>query len=189
MLLSTYQTACFAQTYQPMEPTKPGAAATPEISKPEPPIQNVSADKLIIPKQGIGQVKFGMSIEQIEKIIGRGEIEPDDTDFTGNTTINLVFREKNLIFKFFNGELAMIVIDNKEYATKTGVHVGGSIGDAIREYGTDFRQEKSIVQDPDPNKLESEIFFDKHNIAFKCIGRLIVKIRLKTPMKIKGKQK
>jgi hypothetical protein len=186
-LLSHFATA-MAQTISDPK-TQPAVPSSSGIVKPEPPLTKVPEDRLINPKEGIGKVKFGMSIDEIEKIIGRGEIQPDETDFVGNTTINLVFNDKELIFKFFNGDLAMIIIDSKEYATKTGVHVGGSIGDAIREYGTDFRQEKSIVQDPNPDKLESEIFFDKHNIAFKCIGRLITKIRLKSPLRIKGKPK
>ncbi|MCE1247059.1 MAG: hypothetical protein LWY06_10480 [Firmicutes bacterium] len=188
-LVFAFKPASFAQSYQMPEASSPTPSALKGLTKPEPPLEKVQQDRLIVPKQGIGKVKFGMSLEAVEKAIGRGDIQPDETDFTGNTTINLVFKDQNLIFKFFNGELAMIIIENKEYGTKTGVHCGGSIGDAIREFGTDFRQEKSIVQDPDPEKLESEIFFDKYCIAFKCMGRIITKVRLLTPMKIKGKQK
>jgi len=156
---------------------------------PSPPLKDVPEDKLIKNGDGVGGVKFGMHINDIEKVFGRGDIRPLKTDFSGNSTMQLKYKKEGLIFTFFNGELHMILIENPEYGTKNGTHVTGDIGDAIREFGSEFRQEKSIVQDPDPQKQNYEVFYDKHHIAFKCKGSIILGIRLKTPFKLKSKRR
>ncbi len=158
------------------------------LPDPEPPIKDVKPENLITPGKGVSGITFGMDINQVESVLGRGEIRPVETDFSGNSTISLLYKEKQLFLKFFNGQLFMIIIENPEMATKSGVHVMGGIGDSIREFGSEFRQEKSLVQDPDPKKQGSVIYFDKDNIAFKCVGNLILQIHLKSPLKIKTKK-
>ena len=158
------------------------------LPDPQPPIKEVQPENLIIPGKGIAGVSFGMDVNEVENILGRGEIRPVETDFSGNSTISLLYKEKQLFLKFFNGQLFMIIIENPDMGTKTGVHVMGGVGDAIREFGSEFRQEKSLVQDPDPKKQGSVIYFDKNNIAFKCVGALILQIHLKSPLKIKSKK-
>lgn len=156
---------------------------------PQPPLENVSDDKLIVPGEGVAGAKFGMKIKDVEEILGRGELHPKETDFFGNSVVNLVYPDLFLVFQFLNGEMALIVIDNPEFGTKEGTHVRGEIGDAFRELGTEFRKDKSIVQDPDPEKQLYDIYFDKQLIAFKCRGRVITQILLRTPHRIKTNTK
>lgn len=168
--------------------TEPPSPVPENLPDPEPPLKDVQPDNLITPGKGLAGVSFGMDVNQVENILGRGEIRPVETDFNGNSTISLLYKEKQLFLKFFNGQLFMIIIENPMMGTKTGVHVMGGVGDAIREFGSEFRQEKSLVQDPDPKKQGSVIYFDKDNIAFKCVGGLILQIHLKSPLKIKAKK-
>lgn len=168
--------------------TTPPSPVPENLPDPEPPLTDVKPENLIAPGKGVAGISFGMDVNQVENILGRGEIRPVETDFNGNSTISLLYKEKKLFLKFFNGQLFMIIIESPDMATKTGVHVMGDVGDAIREFGTEFRQEKSLVQDPEPKKQGSVIYFDKDNIAFKCVGSLILQIHMKTPLKIKAKK-
>lgn len=168
--------------------TAPPSPIPYDLPDPTPPLTDVKPENLIIPGKGVGGISFGMDVNQVENILGRGEIRPVETDFGGNSMVSLIYNDKQLSLKFFNGQLFMIIIENPGMATKTGVHVMGDVGDAIREFGTAFRQEKSLVQDPDPDRQAGIIYYDKDNIAFKCVGSLILQIHLKTPLKIKPKK-
>ncbi|MCD4782971.1 MAG: hypothetical protein K8T10_03960 [Candidatus Eremiobacteraeota bacterium] len=185
--LITLSAGAYAQEKSPSPSPTPKADSG--VPTPTPPLENVPDSKFIQPQKGVSGTDFSMKLKDIESLLGRGEILPGETDFSGNSWIDLVYPKKMLRFKFFNGELSMIIIENPEFGTKGGTHVGGSIGDGIREYGPDFRQEKSIVQSPDPNTQEYELFYDKKGVAFKCRGKIIQKIRLRTPFKIKSRKK
>lgn len=191
--LITLSAGVYAQEKSPSPSPSPTPADSPttgsRIPTPTPHLENVPDSRLVQPQKGVGGVNFSMKLKDVESVLGRGEILPGETDFSGNSWIDLVYPKKMLRFKFFNGELSMIIVENPDFGTKGGTHVGGSIGDGIREYGPDFRQEKSIVQSPDPNTQEYELLYDNKNIAFKCKGKIILKIRLRTPFKIKSKRK
>lgn len=182
--------AGFAVQAQTTESSPEGTPSpTSTDATPLPPLMEVPEDNLIIPKKGLGKVEFNMNIQQVEDLLGRGILQPKETDFFGNSIVNLAYKDKGVSFSFLNGQMANINIYNPEYATKGGVRVMGDIGDAFRELGFDFRQEKSIVQDPDPSKQEYDIFYDQKNIAFKCKGRIIQEITLKSHLKMNFKKK
>ena len=187
-IIALLTVAGFSFSYAGEITTEPPPPIQDNLPDPEPPIKDVSEEKLIKPGKGVAGVNFGMDLKGVENVFGRGDIRPMDTDFQGNSTLSLTYEDKKMLFKFFNGSLFMIIIKNKDFATKTGVHVMGNIGDAIREFGSDFRQDKSLVQDPDFDKQAYVIYYDKDNIAFKCVGKLITEIHLKTPHKIKPKK-
>jgi len=187
--LISFTISVFAVENSPAPSPSPSPTIDPRYPTPAPPLKDVPEGRLIQAQKGVAGVKFGMKLKDVEEVLGRGEIIPGETDFSGNSWIDLVYPKRMLRFKFFNGELSIIIIENPKFGTKGGSHVGGAIGDAIREFGPNFRQEKSIVQSPDPNTQKYEIFYDGKNIAFKCKGKIIEKIRLRTPFKVKSKRR
>jgi len=187
--LITFTVSVYAAEKSSTPSPSPSPTIDSRYPKPAPPLKDVPDSRLIQAQKGVASVKFGMKLKDVEEALGRGEIVPGETDFSGNSWIDLVYPKRMLRFKFSNGELSMIIIENPKFGTKGGSHVGGAIGDAIREFGPNFRQEKSIVQPPDPNTQEYEIFYDDKNIAFQCKGKIIEKIRLRTPFKIKSRRK
>lgn len=166
ILLLTYTTFCFAQ----------------DPSNPLPPLQNVLPEKLIKPEDGIGSISYGDSIDKVELAFGKGEIIPEEPDFQGNNIINLIYKEQGIVFKFFNGKMAMVIIDKPGFATKTGVQVGGDVGDLIREFGSKYNMSKSITPEVESDQPDYEIMYK--NIAASVKGKMILKLRIMTTKKL-----
>ncbi len=153
---------------------------------PLPLLNPVPKDKVIKPGEGLGDIRFGCSISDVEKKLGKGKLIPGDTDQRGNNEVTLTYKDKGLIFKFLNGQLGMIIIDKPGYATPTGVQVGGDVGDLIREFGARFIKNQSLLDKQDPERRNIyELIFIKKYIAANIKGNIITRIRIMSSKKIK----
>lgn len=165
-----------------------GCCSAKEDEKKEPPkkplplLKDVPADRMIKPKEGLGNAKFESSLNEVEQVFGRGEIVPMESDFDGNSTLQLKYKKEGLLFQFLNGKLSIISISNPQYATKQGVRVGCSIGDMVREFGTGYKMKKSLIKAKDEGY---DIYYN--NISAHVKDRIVTKIRIRK--KIKGKRR
>lgn len=151
---------------------------------PIPALKEVPPEKLIRPEEGVGTLNYGASINETEQVFGRGVLIPSETDTKGNTITTLKYIELGLVLKYLNGYLGMVIIDRPGFAIRNGAQVGGDVGDFIREFGTKYHMEKSIVQVPDPDKEFYELLWE--NIAVEVQGRIVKKIKIKTNKNFKG---
>lgn len=156
----------------------------PESPEPLPLLSPVPPEKLIQPKKGLGLIEWGASIEEVEKVYGRGNLVPLETDKKGNNWITLTYRDKGLSFKFFNGQLAAVEILKPDYATSTGVRVGCDVGDLIREFGAKFTKDQSLIAEQDPSVNEYDLIFD--NIVASVNGKIITKLTIRTKKKLRS---
>jgi hypothetical protein len=144
---------------------------------------SMSQEFVIKPDSGIGNIVFGASINEVEEIFGRGELIPEESRQQGFSYANLLYKDQRLVFRFTNGQLTTILIENPDFVTNGGVRVGGSVGDLIREFGPEYNIIKSLLQIPDPDKEEYEMVY--RNIRVNIQGKAINKIWIQSTQRIK----
>ncbi len=138
----------------------------------------VAEDMLLEPGVGLGRAKFGDTIQQVEEIMGRGELTPQPTGFDGVQTIQLDYPQKGVLFQFNNSRLTIITVNSPGYATKDGIQVGVDVGEVIRFLGTNYQMKRSLL-DHSPTEEESyELFYEL--VSVKVRGRLVEEIRIRT---------
>jgi hypothetical protein len=147
------------------------------------PSGDATQEFVIRPDVGLGSILFGASVAEVESILGRGELLPEESRQTGFSFMNLMYRDKGLVLRFSNGQLTMALIESPEYSTANGVRVGGTVGDLIREFGSEYMINKSLMQVPDPDKEEYERVYK--NIRVNIQGRTITKIWIQSTKKVK----
>lgn len=152
---------------------------------PIPLMSPVPPDKLLKPGEGLGDIKFGSTIGQVEEICGKGTIVPLEPDFQGNSTINLQYKDKGLNFSFANGFLSIIEVDTPGYATVRGVQVGVEIGEMIREFGTVYKMQNQYTATTSADVRVYDIYYDMISASVK--DKVITKIRIRMGKKPRGR--
>jgi len=121
----------------------------------------------IIPGKGIDQLTFGISRDEVKKIMG----EPNDTDMYSysedSETETYFYDEQGLSFSFDSEEdfnLCEIAIDTEEPHIGNTVKIGVSKDDALK-----FAAENGYGE-PQYEELEGEEFKDQELISFPAKG-------------------
>lgn len=161
----------------------PGHCQEEPLPKPLPLLSPVPPEKLIQPGEGLGKIKFGSQIKDVEEVYGRGRIIPNEPDRGGQSSVDLVYPEIGLQFTFFNGFLSVIGINFPGYGTEMGVQVGVDVGDLIREFGTAYQMQKNYTDTTSPNVQIYDLYYEKISATIK--GNLVAKIRIRTKKKYK----
>ncbi len=111
---------------------RPLAAENPAV----PPTKEIKGDDhMLVPGKRVGVIELGSNINNVENIIGKGEIAP---------------RKDFQIYRFMQylidvsvqkDTIIMILVTNRKYKTPEGFCIGGSISPVIRQYGKDYEYE------------------------------------------------
>jgi len=92
-------------------------------------------DHIMMPGKRVGVIELGANINNVENVIGKGEIAPRK-DFQ-----IYHFMQYSIDVSVQKDTIIMILVTSRKYRTPEGFCVGGSISPVIRSYGKEYEYE------------------------------------------------
>lgn len=93
------------------------------------------SDFAVVRPDGIGAVRVGMSLAELNKTLHTAYTIPMDPDEQACTYVG-VPHQRGLALMILNGRVARIDIDNRQTQTSEGIHNGDSEADALKATGS-----------------------------------------------------
>jgi hypothetical protein len=96
------------------------------------PTDKSAQDNLIVPGTRIGPVTLGLSIDEIVKQFGKGQLRPLKTG------VLHLYEQRGLIIYVEDGRIASVSARSPAFATRQGIRVGSDVDSVLSHLGRDY---------------------------------------------------
>ncbi len=126
---------------------------------------SLASNTWVVREDGIGPVKIGMRLSQLNTVLDETFSKPDGDDDQGCFYVNPT-KHTNVAFMIENGRLARIEVNAKGVSTAEGIQVGDSEVHALQVYGPRLKVEPQAYTGPEGHYLTVRSKDGRYGIRF-----------------------
>lgn len=126
---------------------------------------SLASDVWVLHEDGIGPVKVGMSLSQLNTVLHEKFSMPGSKDDQGCFYVNPT-KNPHVAFMIEDGRLARIDVDGPGVATAEGIQVGDSEARALQVYGSRLKVEPHAYTGPEGHYLTVRSKSGRYGIRF-----------------------
>jgi hypothetical protein len=128
-------------------------------------IATVADDSWVVRDDGIGPVKIGMSLSEMNNVLHEKWTMPEDKNEQSCFYVDSA-KHADIGFMILDGRLARIDVDRPGVRTAKGIQVGDSEARALRVYGPNLKVEPHFYTSPEGHYLTIYSSDSRYGIRF-----------------------